>query len=175
MAPQSLDDPKIAFSPEIVGELGANAMVVVPILPRRRCGSSTSLVAVRRWESPSLVNSPLLLQYLPPPKTCMLSFSFKNFQRDICANWTTKARVLLLIARILFLAQYLEQVTLIVLKTHVLLMKVLFFKVNIIGQPDTPQIILDYLNFKWGYFHSDHHIIIKYTKCYIFWYEGSFR
>ena len=75
----------------------------------------------------------------------MLSFSFKNFQRDICANWTTKARVLLLIARILFLAQYLEQVTLIVLKTHVLLMKVLFFKVNIIGQPDTLQIISDYL------------------------------
>ena len=142
MAPQSLDDPKIAFSPEIVGELGANAMVVVPILPRRRCGSSTSLVAVRRGESPSLVNSPLLLQYLPPPKTCMLSFSFKNFQRDICANWTTIARVLLLTTRKLSLAQ---QVTLVELRSYIPLMKVLFFKVNIIGQPDTLQIISDYL------------------------------
>ena len=142
MAPQSLDDPKIAFSPEIVGELGANAMIVVPILPKRRCGSSTSLVAVRRGESPSLVNSPLLLQYLPPPKTCMLSFSFKNFQRDICANWTTIARVLLLTTRKLSLAQ---QVTLVELRSYIPLMKVLFFKVNIIGQPDTLQIISDYL------------------------------
>ena len=75
----------------------------------------------------------------------MLSFSFMNFQRDICANFTTTSRVLLLITRKLFSAQYLEEVTLIVLKRHIPMMKILFlfFKVNIIGQLDTPQIISD--------------------------------